>query len=106
MRNHRKSSMGRSRDFGTGAGKGDADRVSDAATFAKNFSKIEWPILNPEGFLKVGSKLVKTYGVRPKFIINPAWEGAPMGLDEIVPPYATLDRGPEPATEDFESWDR
>lgn len=42
--NHRKSAMGRSRDFGipTGPGKGDKSRVTDQTAYAQNFDEIDW----------------------------------------------------------------
>lgn len=108
--NHRKSSMGKSRDLGmdAGAGKGDADRVSDSAAFGANFSKIEWPVLAPEGFRKVGTKQVKSYGkpseVNPQWVINPEWAKATIDIDFFN--FKPINKGPEPALEDFESWDR
>lgn len=63
MMNHRKARMGKSHDFGLPAvaGKGDANRISDLKTFNANFSEIMFAN-PPEGFVKVGHKVIKTYG--------------------------------------------
>lgn len=44
MKKHRKSSLGKSRDFGIpGAnGKGSKSRVTDQSAYAQNFDEIDW----------------------------------------------------------------
>lgn len=64
MMSHRKARMGKSHDFGmpATAGKGDKDRVADLATFNANFAAINFTGPPPEGFVKVGHKIIKKYG--------------------------------------------
>lgn len=65
MMNHRKSAMGRSRDFGTGAGKGDASRIDDQQTFSDNLGEVKFDGVS--GLRKVGAaKFVKTYGPKQR----------------------------------------
>lgn len=62
MMNHRKARMGKSHDFGMPAvGKGDKSRVTDPKTFNANFAEIMFAN-PPEGFKKVGHKVIKKYG--------------------------------------------
>lgn len=63
MINRRTSRMAKSHDFGLPAvaGKGDKNRVADLATFNANFAAINFTG-PPEGFVKVGHKVIKTYG--------------------------------------------
>lgn len=59
---HRKAKMGKSTDFGIPqVGKGDASRISNVAEFNKNFSAIVFST-PPEGFTKLGHRIVKKYG--------------------------------------------
>lgn len=93
MKSHRKSRMGQNRDIGTGNnGKGDGDRTTDTAAYAANYDAINW-----------GPK-------EDKFKINPAWVNAPIGIEfpfeKGVDGFRSLNTAPNPALEDFESWDR
>lgn len=88
MHKHRKSSMGKSRDIGTGNnGKGDGDRTSDTAAYSANYDEIDWR--------------------SSERIINPDWTDAPPNIaDEGVDGFRSLNTAPNPALEDFENWDR
>ena len=43
-------------------GKGDADRTTNTPAYRKNIAGIDWGVVEPEGFVRKGRKLVKTYG--------------------------------------------
>lgn len=82
MMNHRKSAMGRSRDFGTGAGKGDASRIDDQQTFSENLGEVKFDGVS--GMRKVGAaKFVKTYGASkqrpPDVYVENESEWQPLG---------------------------
>ena len=94
MKSHRKSRMGQNRDIGTGNnGKGDGDRTTDTAAYSANYDAINWGPASEK---------------HPKAIINPEWVNAGPGADIVFPVdgFRSLNTDPNPALEDFESWDR
>lgn len=59
--NHRKSSLGNSRDFGMSTnGKGSADRTTNRENFINNLVEVKFDGVT--GLRKIGNRLVKVYG--------------------------------------------
>lgn len=86
---HRKSSLGRSRDFGTtGSGKGSSDRTTNREVFDMNLLEVKFDGVT--GLKKVGLKFVKVYGPSRKPALPPDEEITDPRHPLYVPNYVSI----------------
>jgi hypothetical protein len=53
-----------------GAGKGDKDRTSDTTALRQGLDEIDWHRDQPDGFERLGHRLVKRYGPREELVFE------------------------------------